>query len=535
MTTATPPRKTAAAARSSRGRRPGLALAVFLTFAAAAGGAGAAELRLADTIEALGLKVEPAALADAADTPMRYSGDIPSTWVAAQNDKAAKKAAASPGGQREWGEGGKRRSYLIPAAEIVGFDTLLNLFNRGYFGCCDYDTDLKSIKQNLDRKWVVDNDPYDINQLGHPYQGSMYHGFARSAGLNFWEGLGYTFAGSAFWEIAGETTPPSKNDQINTGIGGAFLGEALFRMSNLVLEQGGGMRRSYREIAAAAISPPVGFNRLAFGNRFDEIFSSRDAAYYSRLSIGAAGTTQNRPGTTTDIKRNEGIIDFSLDYGLPGKSGYVYRRPFDYFAFQASASTGIGFENLSSRGLLIGTDYGKGTYRGIWGLYGSYDYHAPQIFRVASTALSLGTTAEWRIAPAVALQGSALTGLGYASVSTINGTRDNDYHNGVAPQALLALRMIFGDRASIDLSAREYFVSDIADDSAGRGGHDNIVRADAALTVRIHKQHAVSIRYLASRRDASYPVIGDRSQTRGTLGIFYTLLGHDRFGAMDWN
>ena len=55
----------------------------------------------------------------------------------------------------------------------------------------------------------------------------MYYGFARALGLNFWESLGYTFAGSLFWEITGETTPPSKNDQIMTGFGGSFLGEPL--------------------------------------------------------------------------------------------------------------------------------------------------------------------------------------------------------------------------------------------------------------------------------------------------------------------
>ena len=71
----------------------------------------------------------------------------------------------------------------------------------------------------------------------------MYHGFARSAGFNYWEALGNTFAGSALWEIAGEKTPPSRNDQIASGIGGTFLGEALFRMSNLLLERGEGVPR----------------------------------------------------------------------------------------------------------------------------------------------------------------------------------------------------------------------------------------------------------------------------------------------------
>ena len=135
---------------------------------------------------------------------------------------------------------GTQKSYLIPALEIVGFDTLLNLFDRAYYGCCDFDTDLSSIKRNLHRGWGVDSDEFTVNQLGHPYQGSMYHGFARASGLSYWQGLGYTFAGSLLWEIAGETTRPSKNDQISTGIGGSFLGEALFRMSNLWLEKATG-------------------------------------------------------------------------------------------------------------------------------------------------------------------------------------------------------------------------------------------------------------------------------------------------------
>ena len=59
---------------------------------------------------------------------------------------------------------------------------------------------------------------------------------ARSTGLNYWESLGYAFAGSALWEIAGENSLPSRNDQINTGIGGSFLGEVLFRLANLTLE-----------------------------------------------------------------------------------------------------------------------------------------------------------------------------------------------------------------------------------------------------------------------------------------------------------
>ena len=427
-----------------------------------------------------------------------------------------------------------RKSYGIPAIEIFGFDFLLNQHNRRYISD-EYKSNLKSIRRNLRASWVVDNDPFSTNQLGHPYQGSIYHGFARSAGLSYWEALGYTFAGSAFWEIAGENVRPSRNDQISTGIGGTFLGEALFRLSSLMIEHGGRTPPMWRELAAAAISPSSGFNRLLFGGRLTAVFPSRDPAYYSRIQIGFSGSAKGEQGTsTTKLRRNEALTDFSIDYGLPGKPGYSYTRPFDYFNLQATASSANGFENLMTRGLLTGREHNIGAnYRGIWGLYGSYDYIAPQIFRISSTALSLGSTAEWRMSDVVALQGTAMLGVGYAAVGTTRGdVTERDYHYGVAPQALIATRLIFSDTASLDLTAREYFVSNVA--ATDRGGHDNIVRVDASYTHRIERRHAITIKYLGNRRDASFSDLGGRTQKRGTIGIFYTFLGQDGFGHVDW-
>ncbi|HEX2565916.1 MAG TPA: DUF3943 domain-containing protein [Burkholderiales bacterium] len=424
------------------------------------------------------------------------------------------------------------RDYAIPALEIAGFEYLLNRYDHRRYGE-DYASNWTTVKRNLRSSWVVDRDPFNINQLGHPYQGSMYYGFARSAGLNYWESLFYSFAGSAAWEIAGETTLPSKNDQIASGIGGSFLGEALYRMANLALEKSDKLPRFWREAGAAAISPATGFNRLAFGERFRTVLNSHDPVYYSRLSLALSGTVQNRQGNSTELKRGEALADFALDYGLPGKPGYTYSRPFDYFSFQGTASSANGVENLMTRGLLLGTDYDIGQkYRGVWGLYGSYDYISPQIFRVSTTALSLGTTGQYSFTPAVALQGSAMAGAGYAAVGTVHSSGERDYHYGVAPQALLGLRLILGAAAAIDFTTREYFVSNV---SAGTtGGHDNIIRTDLTLTLRIHKQHAIAIKYLWNRRDASFTGRDDLSQARGTVGIYYTLLGHDRFGAVDW-
>lgn len=470
------------------------------------------------------------AAADAATEPRTAPFTLPVPGMTPATDPVAR-ATENPKPDRS-AEIEANKSYLIPVLEVVGFDVLLNRFNSR--SSPDYDVTMRTVRRNLRGPWVTDNDPFKVNQLGHPYQGSMYHGFARSAGLNYWESLAVTFAGSAAWEIAGENTPPSRNDQIATGIGGTFLGEALFRMSNLVLEQWDGVGHNWREVAAAAISPPTAFNRGAFGNRFGAVFASRNPAYYSRLQLGFSGTAVNNQGTsTTHLRRNEALADFSLDYGMPGKPGYEYDRPFDYFHFQGTISSANGFENVMTRGLLIGRAYSAGTdHRGVWGLYGNYDYIAPQTFRISTTGLSLGSNGQVWLSKSLALQATALAGVGYAAVGTIRGNEDElDYHYGFAPQILLSSRLIFDDTAAFDITAREYYVSRKGGTNNGR---DNIARIDASLTLRVYHQHAIGLKYLYSRRDATFPELGARSQARGTVGIFYTLLGKARFAAVDW-
>jgi hypothetical protein len=424
---------------------------------------------------------------------------------------------------------GERRAYWLPLGEVVLFDALLNLVNRHTIGN-EYKTTIDSIRDNLHSSWTIDRDPFATNQLGHPYQGSMHYGFARSAGLSFWESTGYALAGSALWEIAGETTPPSANDLVNTGIGGSFMGEALFRLASLLLENDE-VPPLWREVGAALIQPSTGFNRLAFGTRFDQVFASRNPAIYSRADVGFSGTAEQTTGTsTTRLDRNELQADYAIDYGLPGKPGYAYRRPFDLFSFQATVSSANGFENLMTRGLLVGRAYDAGPdVAGVWGLYGSFDYIAPQVYRVSSTALSVGTTGQWWVTPSVAMQGSALFGVGYTAVGTTESSAETDYNYGMAPQALLAWRTILGDGVALDVTGRAYFVSRVA--SVPDRGRDIIGRIDAGLTWRVYKRHGVSIKYLGNIRDANYAGV-DQSQSRNTVGLFYTYLGQDGLGAV---
>ena len=444
----------------------------------------------------------------------------------------------------DW-ETGAGKSYVIPAAEIVAFVVGLNLFNRNFIDEKDYDTDADSIWRNLRRTPQFDKDPFSVNQLGHPYQGGIYYGAARSAGLSYWESLLYTIGGSFLWETAGETTPPSINDHVATGIGGTFVGEALFRMASLLLEGGGATPGFWRELGAGLLSPPTGFNRLVFGERFRPIFPSRDPAVFVRLRLGATLTTDvANPGFPDSFKSQEGSVEFYMTYGLPGKPGYQYTRPFDFFLFEFTAVPNAddvpnAIENATIRGLLLGSKYEMGAdYRGVWGLFGGYEYLSPQIFRVATTNVALGTVAQWWLSRTVALQGTLLAGLGFGAAGSVGDKDERDYHYGLMPEALLNLRLIVGELAMLEAGGRHYHVIGTGSGggtSATSSGTERIARANLGLTVRVYGPHALSVQYVVSSREAgSFSRAGERKQSVETITLAYNFLGHTRFGAVEW-
>jgi hypothetical protein len=440
-------------------------------------------------------------------------------------------------------ETGAGKSYLIPALEIPAFLFLLNGYDRLAYpnlegnGVKVYSTTLSTFWDHVvEGPWGIDTDAFNINQFAHPYQGSMYQGFARSAGLNYWESLLYANVGSFLWETGGETTNPSINDQFASGIGGSFFGEALFRMAGLVLEGDGGKPGFWQELGATIISPPTGINRLAFGNRFKPIFPSHNPATFWRLQLGASlkSDTSNESAHDSNFG-TEPAANFTMAYGLPGKPGYSYRRPFDYFHFEfmSLGNKDNPFDDVMLRGFLLGKEYEAGdSFRGIWGLYGGYDYISPHIFRVSSTSLSLGTTYQWWLSRAVAMQGSILGGVGYAAAGNVHQVGERDYHYGVAPQGLLGLRLIFGGRAMFDLTGRAYSLTGMGGDDPG--GRETIERLNMGFTVRLYGRHALGFQYLTSVRDAQYPDRADSHQSTGTVSIVYTLLGKARFGAVEW-
>ncbi len=359
----------------------------------------------------------------------------------------------------DW-ETGEGKSYAIPALEVSGFIFGLNQFNRHFVDSKEYGSDF------------------------------------------------------------GETTPPSLNDHINTAIGGAFISEAAFRIASLLLEGGGERPGFWRELGAAILSPPTGFNRLVFGDRFDAIFPSRNPEVFIRLRLGATLTNEVNNDINKDVK------DYSITYGLPGKPGYEYKRPFDYFHFEFTAVPNAGeitdaIENVSIRGLLGGRRYTLGeNFRGVWGVFGNYDYFSPQIFRVSATAVSMGTVFQWWLSRQIALQGTALGGVGLGAAGTVG-------------------ELIFGDRAMLEATGRQYYVAGTSSNretgvDTSHFSQDVILRGSVGFTVRLWGPHALGVQYLVTSRHFGAPDLRDRHQSVQTVTLSYNFLGHTRFGAVEW-
>ena len=463
---------------------------------------------------------------------------VASPFFAASRAAEIDPAIAPAARQRvlDWDTGGNK-SYAIPAIEIPSFLVALNLYDRAVYGKGVYGSTARTTWDHLRKEsWEYDDDPFNVNQFSHPYLGATMHGIARSAGLTFWEALLYSNVGSLTWEMAGEKGPPSINDMISTAQAGSLLGESLFRMASLVLENGGNHPGFWRELGAAALMPALGFNRLAYGDRFRTVFPSHHPRTFWQLRLGASADAKvSDNSAVSTVKRQEFILDFSMAYGLPGEPGYTYGRPFDYFQFEfaamSSAHTHNWLENILCRGLLWGKEYEAGDrYAGVFGVYGSYDFVSPQIFRVSSTAVSLGTTGQWWLARHVALQGSILGGVGFGGAGTNRFKGERDYHYGITPQGLVALRVIFGERAMIDLTAREYYISGTGSDD--KLGTETIFRGDSGIVVRVYGRNALGIHYVASHRDAHYTVFPSKHQTVGTFSLTYTYLSDRRFGAV---
>ena len=223
------------------------------------------------------------------------------------------------------------KSFWRASAEVVGMNIGLWAFDRyiqkGEFAYISWNT----IKENFRHGFEWDNDHLSTNMFAHPYNGSLYYNAGRSNGYNYWQSSLFAIGGSAMWEMFMEKEYPSTNDIIATPIGGAAIGEVLYRTSDLIIDdRSTGAERFGRELAGFIISPVRGFTRLVTGRawKYRDTPGRRFGIPPVRLSLSLGPRILFFRGEKNFTKA-----------GLSGRIGIEYgnrfeettNHPYDYF------------------------------------------------------------------------------------------------------------------------------------------------------------------------------------------------------------
>ena len=332
-------------------------------------------------------------------------------------------AAPHPGAAAEplsW-ETGEGKSYVIPALEIGGFLTGLNQVNRHLIDSKEYGSDGHSIGNNLPGRSSSTGTRSASIRSGHPYQGNIYFGFARSAGLDFWRSLAYSLGGSLLWETTGETSPPvpqrphQHRDRRRVPRRGRLPdGEPAARRR----------RRPARVLARARRRDHLPAHRLQPARLRRPVRRGLPEPQPGDLHPPPARRDadqrreQQQPQQGREAAgRRAGLLDHLRPPGqarLPVQAASrllplrVHRGPHRARHHRRHRER-VDPRTPRGRPYDLGDDF-----RGVWGVFGNYDYFSPQIFRVSSTAVSMGTVFQWWLTRHVALQGTALGGSGSA-------------------------------------------------------------------------------------------------------------------------
>ncbi len=226
----------------------------------------------------------------------------------------------------------QKKAFWRASAETVGFNIGLWAFDRyvqkGHYAYINFET----IKENFKHGFEWDNDHLGTNMFAHPYNGSLFYNAGRSNGYNFWQSGLFAIGGSAMWEMFMECEYPSTNDIIATPIGGAAIGEVLYRTSDLVLDdRTTGGRRFGRELAAFILSPMRGFTRIVTGRAWEKRSTTGRRFGLPPISIDLSlGTRMLLFHDKDNLTKAGAAMRVNIEYGDPFTPTTT---PYDNFSF----------------------------------------------------------------------------------------------------------------------------------------------------------------------------------------------------------
>jgi Domain of unknown function (DUF3943) len=304
-----------------------------------------------------------------------------------------------------------------------------------------------------------DDDVFGVNQVAHPYHGSLYFNAARSSGYNFWASTPFVAAGSLGWELFSENVRPSLNDLINTTLGGIALGEAAYRMSLLLTSKGA----FGREIGAFVVNPVAGTHAL-LGGQGTRAGSAPATVPETGSAFVAVGQRRATGSAPSGMAGSRTFVGLTVQYG--SAFGNRVTRPYDAFEFNLhlSPEENVVLSHVAVSGVLSRRTLVRSTRNQLFlALFQHYDYDDLPAVKTSSQSLSgallfrrnAGTRAEVNL-------GLHLEGVPLGAVSSdYEGVRrrDYDFGPGLGGRFLGSLR--WDGRDLLRLDARAVWVHSV--------------------------------------------------------------------------
>jgi hypothetical protein len=209
-----------------------------------------------------------------------------------------------------------------------------------------------------------------------------------------------SFAGSYIWESTAENQAPAPNDFINTGMGGAVLGEMTYRLSRrIVNNRATGFKRQLSEIAGLIVNPMNGLTRLMNGKwgKVSYIKAEQDTSKVS-LEIDFGG--RQFKATGTNRLKGGGYGWYGRIKLLYGSRYENYETPFSniYINAEFGKDDSSKVNNLNVYGSLAGWEFAGDDKKQILGILSvNYDYIRNEAFFYGGQSVKMNLFSEYNL------------------------------------------------------------------------------------------------------------------------------------------
>jgi hypothetical protein len=299
------------------------------------------------------------------------------------------------------------RRMFRPYLESIALNVMYNGINhlRGHETA---KVTFKTMWLNLRHGFEWDVNPWTVNQIGHPYQGSNYFTSGRAHGLSFWESTAVAAFGSSTWEFLFENNRASLNDLINTTLGGIALGEVMHRVAWLVRDPAlTGKARRTKELLATAIDPLSGLQRMTSGDSKRVSHKPAHLIPSSFRTRGGAGVMWQGRSVREARSSAQPFLNIDMDYGnVRTGNGRV---PFGAFVLEFTAGGGSAVSQANIRGRYFGSPFGKDG-QAQFSVFQTFDYSTNKAYAFGGQGVEVEVATKRTMSPRTSLWMAATGG-----------------------------------------------------------------------------------------------------------------------------